>query len=56
MSLDDGEFLVKIQIKVATMTVFERKKLLDESEKSCATRGTMSGMSGVLVWVACYCG
>ena len=52
MSLDDANFLVKIQVKISKMTVFQRRNILNQFEKWRVTRASIDGVGSVLVWVA----
>ena len=52
MSLDDDDFLVKMQVKLSKMTAFQRRKLLNEFEIWRATAASMGGVGSVLMWVA----
>ena len=44
MSLDDNDFLVKIQARISTMAVCWRKKLLHEFEKWCVILASVGGV------------
>ena len=52
MSLNDHDNFFKIQVKISKMTVFYRRKHLNEHEKQYATRASMGDLGSVLTWVA----
>ena len=50
MSLDDDDFLVKIKVKISKLTVYSKRKHLNQLEKWRATRANMDGVGIVLAW------
>ena len=62
MSLDDDDFLVKIQINISKMADFQSRKFLNQFEKWCSThasKGCVGDVGGILasvVWVECLRG
>ena len=53
MSLDDGDFLVKIKVKISKITAFQGRKLLNRFEKWDATCARMDGVGNFLAWEKC---
>ena len=51
MSLDDDDFLVKIQINISKMADFQSRKILNQFEKWCTThasKGCVGDVGGIL--------
>ena len=53
MSLDDNDFFVKIHVKISKITVFYRRKLLNQFDKLPLTCASMDGVGSVPAHEAC---